>query len=296
MQSMTGYGSASVNYTTQANKRITFMISIRTVNARFFEYSVKTPPQLATIELAVAKQLRQELLRGSAQCTITSNDTMALKGSVTISATLVEQYLAALQQVQQETNLPGTITINDLMRIPTIYAVQDLEADEALATALLQGVHQALQAVIAMRTIEGTALQADMSRRLTIIRDNLHTIEQQFATLFATRKAQTEATLQQLQNLAPEALENHRVQLMNTLERMDIAEEITRLHTHLQAMQELVGNKQQEKGKKLEFLLQEAGREINTLMAKSADAALAQHAITIKVELEKIREQVQNIV
>lgn len=296
MQSMTGYGASTVQYITPAQKRIVFTISIRTVNGRFFEYNVKTPQQLGNLELSIAKLLREKLLRGSVQCTISTNDTTALKGSVTVSPSLVEQYLAALRQVQQETKLEGTITINDIMRISSIYTLQELEADEALANALLNGVSQALEAVHTMRTKEGAALQQDIIRRVHIIQEALHQIEGLFATLFASRKSQTEETLASLQNLAPEALENHRLQLMNSLERMDIAEEVTRLTTHLHAITELVQSTQAEQGKKLEFLLQESGREINTLMAKSADASIAQRAITIKVELEKIREQVQNIV
>lgn len=301
MQSMTGFGSATVQYTASGNRRITFTINIKTVNARFFEFNLRAPSQLANAEIAIAKVMRARLIRGTAQCAIQVSDPNALKGTITISPALVAQYVAALTDVQKETNLPGTITINDIMRIPSIFTTQELEADEGVTQALVDGVEQALEKVVEMRAHEGRAMQQDMQSRLTTVTNALEQVTKIFTEIFTERKRETESKTAQLQarkheGLSHDMIETQRHQLITQLERIDISEEITRLQTHLQSMQALIASDAQEVGKRLEFLLQEGGREVNTLMAKSSDANLAQHGITMKVELEKMREQVQNII
>lgn len=290
---MTGFASQTFNIPLRQGS-LDLIISIKSVNGRFFEATYKMPYFLNLLEAEIAKRLKHELIRGTVFVSIYSSKMMQFKSQVEPVVPLVKSYLDAIKNIQEQFSITGNITLHDIITLPSIFEISEEPLDRETEQKILAACSTVLQLLVQDRAREGAALQEDLKKRIIILRQQLSSIEPRAAQILETRKEML------YKNLEPLVNENNKEQYFITisqqLDKMDIHEELIRFITHLNNLEVVVNSQDREKGKKIDFIMQELFREINTLAAKCADAEISTHAVNIKVELEKAREQAQNIV
>jgi uncharacterized protein (TIGR00255 family) len=242
------------------------------------------------------KQLMGEYFtRGRIEVTIAQQALEASNRAVTLDHALAQQYHRALNQLQEALRLPGTVDLNMLLTLREILKIEEVEADIEEAWKLMQtGFERASQALQQMRLQEGAFLAADLRHRLQLVGCHIGTIRQRVPLVVTSYRERLEGRLAELfqsHDFDPDRLHQEAILLA---ERTDIAEELTRLEAHLQAMTTLL-EAEGSIGRKIEFLLQEINREVNTIASKSNDAEISQVVVEIKSELERMREQIQNV-
>lgn len=296
VQSMTGFASTTLTLTTPTGT-VPANLTIKTLNNRFLDISCKLPYQLAHLEPEVIKRAKKTLHRGSVFCSLYISNAQALKTDVFPSLALAEGYIKALGVLQNKLNLPGTVTISDFMTLPNLFETVEETDLQANSNVVLDAVDSLLHTIIAARELEGQALQKDLENRIEIINNNLALIEPRAQIVSEERR---QHLLQEISSAFEKLPAEHRERelhmLCNGIEKIDVNEEIVRFKNHVVTFLKTLHDSNEQKGKKLDFILQEMFREINTLNAKLPDIVSSQPLISIKVELEKAREQVQNIV
>lgn len=298
--SMTGFVAKSVPFVIN-NEQITVTVSIKTLNSRFCEITCKLPYVLAHIEHLIHKKLKEKLARGSVQCTIHLSSLAPFTGAVQPSLPTVAAYLDAIQTIQKkfgaQHNLSDDLSLNSIIALPHVFETPEEHLDTATRDALLAIIETLIDDVIAERKREGSALQKDLEGRVTTLRTIITELGERATIILKERRDKLQReTFDLLKNASTEAQEHHLQQLHAQLERMDIHEELVRFKAHLEHLELCLKSKEMEKGKKIDFILQELFRETNTIASKCLDAHLGSLAIASKVELEKAREQAQNIV
>jgi uncharacterized protein (TIGR00255 family) len=286
---MTGFGAGRA-----AVEGEELSAEIRSVNHKFCEVKVRLPREIASLENALARSVRDRLARGGIEVSIRRGGPGGVMAP-RVDAALAEAYARAFREVQARLGLNEPLRLADIVGADGVIKLEDREIDQETARAAAeQALAAALEALVAMRAKEGEALAADLEARLQTV----------------------EAVLARIEVLAPQAVEHHRARLADRVleltrgipldparlaqevallaDRGDIAEEITRLRSHLvQARQLLAGD--EPAGRKLDFLVQEMHREVNTIGSKSQHAEISSAVVTLKAEIERMREQVQNV-
>jgi uncharacterized protein (TIGR00255 family) len=289
MHSMTGYGRGQA--ITQGTKVIA---EIQSVNKRQTEILVNLPPGLASLESELRAKVDSNLHRGRIVVTISASGPAAHHQPV-VDSDLANLYLAQFTQLQKKLSLPGDITIETILRSPgVISAAEQVVLDTSTRSAVDAALDLALEQLLQMRAKEGSNLHTELLRRTKSISRALSKIRK-----LQPRVAKRYRTLlfERIQKIGLEiTLDDDRLTKDVTFfaERSDFSEELSRLESHLDLFLETT-NKQQAIGRTLEFISQELGRELNTLSAKANDAEISQIVVQCKAELEKIREQVQNV-
>ena len=289
IKSMTGYGQGSA---TAENFKVT--IELRSVNNRNLDIHWRAPMELASLEIPLKKQVQATLTRGRIDVNIGFTQTADVEYE--INRPLVRGYLEALKTMREEFGLAGEASLDSIARLPNV--LQPMNKGAQLPSDVMQGIEtalmQALTALVAMRAVEGHELQKELLARIDKIEAALRIIE-------ANAPDITTAYRDKLNKRLTELLENVSVdearlaqEVAYLAERADIAEEIARLNSHLTQLRELI-NSNGEIGKKLDFLLQETNREANTILSKASELAICDAAIEIKTEVEKLREQANNV-
>ena len=290
IKSMTGYGRAVET----VNGR-EFTVELRSVNNRYLDCSVRLPRILSFGEDAVKQAVKNSISRGKVDVFITVRAEAGDEVQVSLNKTVVEGYLAAMKQMAAEYGVADDISVSVLSRVPEAFTVEKPQVDEEqLLKDLMQVTAQALVSYDAMRCKEGAALDADLRSRGQTI---LGLVEQVEA---GNRKTVADYRTR-LYNKLQEVLENTAIDESRILteaaifaDKVAVDEETVRLRSHLQQMNDML-SAGGAVGRKLDFLLQEMNREANTIGSKCTDVALARIVVDIKAELEKIREQTQNI-
>jgi len=289
MHSMTGYGRGQAII--QGTKVIA---EIQSVNKRQTEILVNLPPGLASLESELRAKVDSNLHRGRIVVTISASGPAAHHQPV-VDSDLANLYLAQFTQLQKKLSLPGDITIETILRSPgVISAAEQVVLDTSTRSAVDAALDLALEQLLQMRAKEGSNLHTELLRRTKSISRALSKIRK-----LQPRVAKRYRTLlfERIQKIGLEiTLDDDRLTKDVTFfaERSDFSEELSRLESHLDLFLETT-NKQQAIGRTLEFISQELGRELNTLSAKANDAEISQIVVQCKAELEKIREQVQNV-
>ncbi len=289
IKSMTGYGQGSA---TAENFKVT--IDLRSVNNRNLDIHWRAPMELASLEIPLKKQVQAAITRGRVDVNIGFTQTADVEYE--INRPLVRGYLEALKTMREEFGLAGEASLDSIARLPNV--LQPMNKGAQLPAEVVQGIEtalmQALTALVAMRAVEGHELQKELLARIGKIEAALRIIE-------ANAPDITTAYRDKLNKRLTELLENVSVdearlaqEVAYLAERADIAEEIARLNSHLTQLRELI-NSDGEIGKKLDFLLQETNREANTILSKASELAICDAAIEIKTEVEKLREQANNV-
>lgn len=288
LKSMTGYGQGSAS-----GESFSVTIDLRSVNNRNLDIHWRAPLELASLEIPLKKQIQSAVSRGRVDVTINFSQTSNV--AYELNRTLIRGYLEALRSMRDEFGLQGEPDLATVARLPNILQTT---STNALRDEVVQGIEealtQALAALIAMRAVEGHELQKEMLSRIARIESLLESIESNESGVVDAYREKLRKRITEL--LEKTAIDETRLaqEVAYLAERSDITEEIARLKSHLAQLRDLlVGDS--DIGKKLDFLLQETNREANTILSKSADLTICDAAIAIKTEVEKLREQVQNV-
>jgi uncharacterized protein (TIGR00255 family) len=287
---MTGYGRAVET----VNGR-QFTVELRSVNNRYLDCSVKTPRMLSFGEEAVKQAVKNSISRGKVDVFITVHSENGVDATVTLNTAVVEGYLAAMQQMAERYPVTNDISVSLLSRMPEVFSVEKPEVDEEQLLADLMGVvTKALESFDAMRVAEGKALENDLRSRGATIENLVGQVEVGNAQTVVDYRQRLENKLKEV--LASTNIDESRILTEAAIfaDKVAVDEETVRLRSHLQQMYGMLTNGGAV-GRKLDFLLQEMNREANTIGSKCTDVRLARIVVEIKAELEKIREQTQNI-
>lgn len=295
--SMTGFASAHCEFTQPSGTVVQATITIKTLNSRFFETTCKIPHALAALEQPMTQRCKEALKRGSATIIIYVSNPSLLRAPAAPSMHLVKSYVDALRDIQAACQLPGEVTIANLINMPNLFETSDEPLSTELQTQILTEVDKLIATVVAMRAEEGRALQRDLEGRMQTIAEEVERIAPRAEVIAQERTQRLLQIIATTLAEAPSELRDMHIQsIYNNVHTMETHEEIVRLRAHLAQFHATLNEDQPLKGKKLDFILQELFREINTVTSKLADTASMGSTLTIKTELERAREQVQNIV
>lgn len=295
VQSMTGFASKTITLHAADGAQTQVTLSLKSLNSRYFETTCKMPLALQQLETRTIQLLKNELLRGHVYFTVYLADQAFLQSQVKPALSTAKNYLEALRSIQKEFNVEGHVTMADLVRLP-IFSIEERAIDTACEQQIMQEIHALVEQLIKVRTVEGASLKKDLEGRHAFVAEEICHIEKAANVVMADRKALILKKIAELEAQEEEYANMRRNTLYHELDKIDVHEEIVRFKTHLIAFDQIINSDSAEKGRRLDFTLQELGREINTIAAKCSDAAIGSMAINVKVELEKAREQVQNIV
>ena len=290
IKSMTGYGRAVET----VNGR-EFTVELRSVNNRYLDCTVKLPRMVSFAEDAVKQAVKQSVSRGKVDVFITIKSEAQEDTKVSLNKTVLEGYLAAMRQMVTEFGVKDDISVSTVSRLPEVFTVEKPEVDEEQLLSDLMGVVQKAPAGYdAMRQTEGAALDADLRSRGNTILELVSKVEQGNAQTVIDYRARLEAKLREV--LANTTIDESRILTEAAVfaDKVAVDEETVRLRSHLDQMNTMLTGGGAV-GRKLDFLLQEMNREANTIGSKCMDVRLARVVVDIKAELEKIREQTQNI-
>ena len=290
IKSMTGYGRAVET----VNGR-EFTVELRSVNNRYLDCSVRLPRILSFAEDAVKQAVKASVSRGKVDVFISLRSEAGEDVKITLNEAVLKGYLAAMQQMVTEHNVTDDISVSTLSRLPEMFNIEKPEVDEEqLLADLMCVVVKALEGYDAMRCTEGQALDRDLRSRGQTILDLVSQVEAGNAQTVVDYRARLEAKLREV--LANTAIDESRILTEAAIfaDKVAVDEETVRLRSHLQQMNTMLDGGGAV-GRKLDFLLQEMNREANTIGSKCTDVRLARIVVDIKAELEKIREQTQNI-
>jgi uncharacterized protein (TIGR00255 family) len=289
IRSMTGFGQGGA-----AGETFKVRIDIRSVNNRFLDIHTRLPQELASLEITLKKQVQSVLKRGRVDLTVSVDQTK--QASFEINRPLVSGYISALAELKSEFGLEGEPSLDLIAKLPgALQASQDANrVDEALAMGVTAAASEALASLAEMRVVEGRELAAELSARLDAIESQLPVIEGEAGRLPAVYREKLAKRLSEL--LDGGQIDEVRLaqEVAMLAERADITEEIARLKSHIAQLRDVLKS-DDEVGKRLDFILQEMNREANTILSKSGDLAISDAALNVKTEVERMREQAQNV-
>jgi uncharacterized protein (TIGR00255 family) len=290
MQSMTGYGRSEVRHA-----HLALTVEARSVNHRYLDIALRYPRIYAPLEARMKQRVSAYCTRGRIDITLVPQESSDTRRALLLDHTLAQQYYDALQRLQVSLGLPGTIDLSLIASLRDVFRVEEASADvENDWDIIAQGLDAALQALQTMRRQEGEVLRRDFAQRLQAMAQQSQSIRQRVPQVVVEYQQRLEQRVKEL--FAQFELDPNRVAQEAILfaERSDITEELTRLDAHMQACTRLLSSSEAV-GRKIEFLVQEMHREVNTIGSKSNDTAIAHSVVELKSELERMREQGQNI-
>ena len=290
IRSMTGYGRDQ-----QLLHGRSITVEIRSVNHRYFEFSCRAPRGCAFLEDRLKRSLQSAISRGKVEVSLTLQTIESRHTSVAVDHALAGQYLAALRALGEEYSLPDDLTLSSVARLPDVFTLcRDEEDEEELAADVLQVLQNALDRFVAMREAEGERLRADVLSRVVTMEEHLSFVEERSPQTVMEYRARLTAKLTELLNCAVPDEARILTEAAIVADRLAVDEETVRLRSHFAQLRRIMESTEPV-GRKLDFLVQEMNRETNTIGSKCSDTAIAGHVVEMKSELEKIREQIQNI-
>lgn len=277
---MTGFGSAEKNG---------LRVEIRSLNHRFMDITIKTPSGLSQYDLALRNMLKERFQRGKFDVTVSTENHVATQ--VTVNKETAKKIYSAFQELQKELSIPGQIDINILAGYEKLLIEEKSEYD---VDTLYAAFHEAIFHLEAMRVKEGNLIAEEQRQRAESLKSLNDKVRDLMPHLMERYKARFSERVRLL--LEPKEIDDSKIiqEAAVMLEKLDISEEVNRIENHVQQMKDTIeeGNVI---GRKLDFLLQEMGRETNTIAAKSSDSTISSLTVDMKLEIEKMREQVQNL-
>ena len=290
VKSMTGYGRAVETINGRE-----FTVELRSVNNRYLDCTVKLPRSLSFAEDKLKQAVKASISRGKVDVYVSVRSEGAEEVQVTLNQAMVEGYLAAMRQMVDGYGVRDDISVSALARMPEVFTVERAQVDEEqLLLDLMQAAEKALLSYDAMRTAEGAALEQDLRSRGQTILALVEQVEAGSGQTVIDYRTRLENKLREV--LANTAIDESRILTEAAIfaDKVAVDEETVRLRSHLEQMNTMLESGGPI-GRKLDFLLQEMNREANTIGSKCSDVRLARVVVDIKAELEKIREQTQNI-
>jgi uncharacterized protein (TIGR00255 family) len=289
---MTGFASAALE-----QEALRASVSVRALNHRFFDLTLHLPQRLQALEAEARERVKAAVGRGRVEVSLQAAIPQATGEAVMPSRPLIASLVRTLRDMQNEFGLDGGVSVADLVRFPG--ALERIEGpvalDDGVRSALAGLLDRALEALESTRRAEGERLRHDLERALAAIETACARLEARWT---ATREPRTLALVERTRALLAElGLEDARLyqEAVRAVERHDVSEELQRLRSHAAAARELLGGDGRPVGKQLDFLAQELMREANTVGSKAQDAEAIREVVTLKTEIERFREQVQNV-
>lgn len=290
IKSMTGYGRAQGSFSGGE-----ISVEIKSVNNRYLDCGVKLPRVYSFAEEAIKGLVQHTISRGKVDVFININAAGAENVKISVNKPVVEGYISAMKQIAAEYTVVDDISVSTLTRMGDVFLVEKQEEDETeVQEALLSVVSQALSAFDAMRTREGEALKTDLLQKAEDILTLVTQVEQRSPITVAAYRERLTAKMQEV--LENTSIDEARIVQEAAIyaDKVAVDEETVRLRSHVAQLQKMLGEGGVI-GRKLDFLMQEMNREANTIGSKGNDVEQARNVVDIKSELEKIREQIQNI-
>ncbi len=291
MKSMTGYGRGSAD-----GEHFVVSVDLKTVNNRFLDVHLRLGGELSSLEPVIKRQISSRLARGRVDVNINFEKTA--QTAYELNRPLIAGYVNALREMQKEFSIGGELDINVLARLPgALQPARDGLSDEVVA-GIEKATAEALGELERMRAQEGETLRQEMAERIERIETLVPAIENAAAGLVDAYRARLQKRIGELLDRNGQVVEIDPARLAQEVaylsDRSDVSEEMVRLRSHLAQFRDAL-NSNAEIGKMLDFLLQELNREANTTLSKSTDLSIKEAALAIKAEVEKLREQVQNV-
>lgn len=290
MKSMTGFGRA--NY---ENDGRNYIIDIKTVNNKYSDINVKTPRRLSFIEEEARKQISRKISRGKVEVTINFFDYSSKAKNIVLNKEIAKEYIKQLREIADENELSENINVVEIAKLPDILNSMDLDNDEEIENEAIQCLNMALDNLVEMRTKEGENIKQDLLERISRVENLVNQISSESNGIVEEYVAKLEKRVKEI--LKTDVVDENRIaqEAVIYADKTSIEEEITRLKSHIDQFRDLINNEQSPIGKKLDFMVQEMNRETNTIGSKSGSNNITKLVIDLKVELEDIREQIQNI-
>ena len=289
MKSMTGFGRASL----ESNGK-NYIIEIKTVNNKYSDITVKSPKRLSFMEDKIRKQIANRITRGKVEVSVSFFDFSNKSKNVVLNKEIAKEYIKQLREIADENNLSENISVVEIAKLPDILNSIDSDNDEELASEALQCLNMALDSLIEMRKAEGENIKQDLLVRIERVKNLVDKIAENSKGIVEEYVSKLEKRVKEI--LKNDVVDENRIaqEAVIYADKTSIEEELTRLNSHIVQFKELV-NSDGPVGKKLDFMIQEMNRETNTIGSKAGSGEITKAVIDLKVELEDIREQIQNI-
>ncbi len=289
MKSMTGFGRASL----ESNGK-NYIIEIKTVNNKYSDITVKSPKRLSFMEDKIRKQIANRITRGKVEVSVSFFDFSNKSKNVVLNKEIAKEYIKQLREIADENNLSENISVVEIAKLPDILNSIDSDNDEEIASEALQCLNMALDSLIEMRKAEGENIKQDLLVRIERVQNLVDKIAENSKGIVEEYVSKLEKRVKEI--LKTDVVDENRIaqEAVIYADKTSIEEELTRLNSHIVQFKELV-NCDGPVGKKLDFMIQEMNRETNTIGSKAGSGEITKAVIDLKVELEDIREQIQNI-
>ena len=290
IKSITGYGRAQ-----QSVDGMNITVELKSVNHRYFEFTSKLPRNYGFLDEKLKSFFSTKLTRGKTECYVQIEAVDEPDTVISLNHSLVKGYLEAYKELSEVYGIENDIKVSNLARVSDIFAVRKKEADEDKIWLAVETVAtNALDGFIAMREREGEKLKADVLSRLDTIIENVEFIEERSPQTVAEYNEKLVARMKEL--LGEAHIDEQRILTEAAIfaDKVAVAEETVRLRSHISQLRSFL-ELDEAVGKKMDFLVQELNREANTIGSKAQDVEIARRVVAIKAEIEKIREQIQNI-
>ena len=291
IRSMTGFGHGEVS--NDKNQKVT--VEMKSVNHRYCDISLKLPKKLAMFEANIRNIMKEYASRGKIDIYVSYEDLSETAVSLHYNQAMAEEYMQVFKKMQEDFNIETKITAEALAKYPEVVTIEEVQQDEEVWWELLEAaLRQAAEKFVETRTIEGANLKRDLLGKLDQMAADVAFIEERSPQIIADYRSKLEEKVKEF--LEDSTIEENRIAAEVTLyaDKIAVDEEIVRLQSHISSMTDVLES-DESIGRKLDFMAQEMNREANTILSKSSDVDLADHAIELKTNVEKVREQIQNI-
>ena len=291
IRSMTGFGHGEVS--NDKNQKVT--VEMKSVNHRYCDISLKLPKKLAMFEANIRNIMKEYASRGKIDIYVSYEDLSETAVSLHYNQAIAEEYMQVFKKMQEDFNIETKITAEALAKYPEVVTIEEVQQDEEVWWELLEAaLRQAAEKFVETRTIEGANLKRDLLGKLDQMAADVAFIEERSPQIIAEYRSKLEEKVKEF--LEDSTIEENRIAAEVTLyaDKIAVDEEIVRLQSHISSMTDVLES-DESIGRKLDFMAQEMNREANTILSKSSDVDLADHAIELKTNVEKVREQIQNI-
>ncbi|WP_113929842.1 YicC/YloC family endoribonuclease [Bacillus sp. P14.5] len=287
--SMTGFGRARV----ESGQHVV-TVEMKSVNHRFCELNIRTPKQLVKIEEKLKKRMTEYIKRGKADAFITITGEGLVHRKLKVDWQLADDYIQSIHTLKEKFSLKDEVRLQDILQRDELISIEETEEEnDELENLVEQALLQSLEDLTAMRRAEGEKLHEDLLSHIRLFSETLHSINEHVPKVMNQYRARLERKIKELtENQADESRILTEIAIF--ADKSDISEEITRLESHLTQFTASV-SQDVPIGRKLDFIIQEMNREVNTIGSKANDAKLAAFVVEMKTCLEKLREQVQNV-
>ena len=291
IRSMTGFGHGEVS--NDKNQKVT--VEMKSVNHRYCDISLKLPKKLAMFEANIRNIMKEYASRGKIDIYVSYEDLSETAVSLHYNQAMAEEYMQVFKKMQEDFNIETKITAEALAKYPEVVTIEEVQQDEEVWWELLEAaLRQAAEKFVETRTIEGANLKRDLLGKLDQMAADVAFIEERSPQIIAEYRSKLEEKVKEF--LEDSTIEENRIAAEVTLyaDKIAVDEEIVRLQSHISSMTDVLESDESIR-RKLDFMAQEMNREANTILSKSSDVDLADHAIELKTNVEKVREQIQNI-